>query len=428
MIRMGRTESSSKRPARGRRSLLTVVAAALCATLGGCDSLLDVELPGQVTDDQLDDPALAATMVTSALGEFECALNEIVPTNAILTGEFVSSNFYLDSNRWGLRDAVFMKASPGACPTVRAATNYGYYVPLQRARFLAEDAARRIAGFADADVPNRADLLARLKAYEGYSLVWLGESFCELAIDNGPLMTPADVLKLAEERFGEALELAAQARDADIENMARVGRARARLDLGDAAGAAADAEQVPAGYVRNATYSTIEIRRENTTFNRTEAAYLSVGEAWRNLTVNGAPDPRVPVVDAGKMGQDGITPQWDQKKYTSRTSPIPIASWREAQLILAEARGGQAAIDAMNRVRASHGIPPLTPGEVTDMMATILEERRREFFLEGQRHSDMIRHHIPFPSGLNNKGEAFQDYTCMPLPDVETFNNPNLRG
>ncbi|HET9985865.1 MAG TPA: RagB/SusD family nutrient uptake outer membrane protein [Longimicrobiales bacterium] len=425
---MGCTGSNSKRRARGRRVVVTVIAATLCSTLVACDSLLDVELPGQVTDDQLDNPALAATMVTSALGEFECALNELVPTNAFLTGEFVSSNFYLDSNRWGLRDAVFMKASPGACPTVRASTNYGYYVPLQRARFLAEDAARRIGGFADADVPNRADLLAQLKTYEGYSLVWLGESFCEVAIDNGPLMSPAEVLKAAEARFGEALGFAAQANDADIQNLARVGRARARLDLGDAAGAAADAALVPAGYVRNAKYSTIEIRRENSTFNRTEAAYLSVGPAWRNLTVNGAPDPRVPVADAGKMGQDGVTPQWDQKKYTARTSPIPIASWREAQLILAEARGGQAAIDAMNRVRASHGIPPLTAADVTDVTATILEERRREFFLEGQRHSDMIRHHIPFPSGLNNKGETFQDYTCMPLPDVETFNNPNIPG
>jgi hypothetical protein len=115
-------------------------------------------------------------------------------------------------------------------------------------------------------------------------------------------------------------------------------------------------------------------------------------------------------------------------KYTLRSDPIPIASWREAQFIIAEARGGQEAIDAMNRVRALHNLSPLSLSDVDDMLATILEERRREFFLEGQRHSDMIRHNIPFPSGLNHKGQIFQDYECMPLPNVERFNNPNISG
>ncbi len=410
------------------RTSMAMLAAVLLAGLLACGNLLDVQLPGRVTDAQLDDPALASTMVTSALGEFECALNEIVPTNAFLTGEFVSSNYYLTSNEWGWRDEVAIKDSPGACPASRASTDYGYYTPLQRARFLAKDGAARIEQMDDADVPDKTDMLAELKAYEGYSLVWLGESFCRMALDNGPLITPEQTLDSAEARFTAALDYASKAGDTDIQNMALVGRARARLDLGNMAGAATDAQQVPEGYSRDATYSTIELRRENSTYNRTDAGYLSVGEDWRNLMVGTMPDPRVPAQDAGHVGQDGVTEQWDQLKYTSRDAPIPIASWREAQLILAEATGGQEALDAINRVRASHNIPPLAMSDVTDMTATILEERRREFFLEGQRHSDMIRHDIPFPSGLNNKGEVFQDYQCMPLPNVETYNNPNING
>jgi hypothetical protein len=160
----------------GARALLAAVLAGGLAAGAGCGSVLDVDLPGQVTDEQLDDPALANTMLVSALGEFECALNELVPTNAFLTGEFISSNFFLTSNVWGWRGEVEIKATPGSCPTARASTDYGYYVPLQRARFLAKDAARRIEQFPDAAVPQKTKMLATLEAYEGYSLTWLGES------------------------------------------------------------------------------------------------------------------------------------------------------------------------------------------------------------------------------------------------------------
>lgn len=56
----------------------------------------------------------------------------------------------------------------------------------------------------------------------------------------------------------------------------------------------------------------------------------------------------------------------------------------EAQLILAEAVGGQACLDAINRVRALANIAPLTTVPA-DFTATVLEERRRQLFSEGQR-------------------------------------------
>lgn len=321
-----------------------------------------------------------------------------------------------------------MRDSPGGCPAGRGIASYGYYTPMQRARWMAEDAARRIAEFTDDEVPGRQGMLASLNAYAGYGYIHLGQNYCEIAVDNGPLMSLEEVLSVAEQRFTDAIQFAEAAGDDDIRNMALVGRARARLNLGKLEEAALDAEQVPEGYTRSAEYSTASIRRENSTFNRTDTDYLSVGAEWRDLTVDGAPDPRAPVLNSGGVGQDGTTPQWDQLKYTSREDPIPIASWREAQLIIAEVRGGAEAIEAMNRVRSVHGLPAIEADEVADVLGMILEERRREFFLEGQRHSDMIRHDIPFPSGLNHKGQIFQPYECIPLPNVERFNNPNIGG
>jgi hypothetical protein len=292
---------------------------------------------------------------------------------------------------------------------------------------MAEDGSRRIEAFPDAEVTNKTGLLAQLAAYAGYSYTLLGEGFCDMAIDGGPLQTRAEIWMKAEEWFTKAIALAQAANDASIRDMAYVGRARVRLNLGRKEEAAADAEQVPVGFVRNATYSNTIARRNNRVFAANiRDRDMSVGPDYRNLTVGGVSDTRVRVTFANRNGQDGITPQWDQTKYTALNSVIPIASWSEAQLIIAEARGGQAAIDAINRLRARASLPLLDAGEVADL-ALILEERRRQLFSEGHRYNDMLRHDIPFPTGADHKGQLFGDVTCVPLPNVEVQNNPNIR-
>ena len=38
----------------------------------------------------------------------------------------------------------------------------------------------------------------------------------------------------------------------------------------------------------------------------------------------------------------------------------------------------------------------------------------------------MLRKKLPFQTGTNRKGQTYSDLTCIPLPDVETQNNPNF--
>ncbi len=399
----------------------------LFLALAACDSLLEVQIPGQVEEGELNDPSLATTMVVSAVGEFECAFSSYVATTAVLTEEFIVSTFFLNANIWGWRGDVEIRGTAGSCPNSRSASGLGYYTPLQTARFLADDGAERIRGFADADVPNRAEKLAELSAYAGYAYTLLGEGFCEMAIDNGPLLTPSEVLQIAEDRFSQAIQLAQEAGSQEFRNMALVGRARVRLNLGRPAEAATDAEQVPEGFVKYVEHSEVRPRRENRLYNLTDAAFMSVGPDYRDLeVVPGSPDPRVPVAFSGTEGQDGVTPQWNQLKYGARGAPAPLASWTEAQMILAEARGGGEGIDALNRVRTAQGIPQIDPAEVSDFTSVLLEERRRQLFLQGHRYNDMLRHDIPFPTGTNHKGQSYGNVTCVPLPDVERLNNPNI--
>jgi hypothetical protein len=310
----------------------------------------------------------------------------------------------------------------------------GFYTPLQQARFQLDDTFSRAEAFTDAQVPNRALILTQMRAYAGYALTLLAEGMCQMAIDRGPAMTKAAVLAIAEQRFTDAITRATALNDNSLLNMARVGRARVRLDLNNLTGAAADAILVPANFVRAAEFSEAVQARENRIYNLTvRNDYLSVGPDYRGLTVNGVADPRVKLQDMLRNGSDNATRVWRQLKWTTSTSDFPIASWAEAQLIYAEATGGQAGLDALNRVRAANSPaiaaiagPAPTGTAWTDL---VLEERRRQLFSEGQRYADMLRFNLPFQmgvNGVNRKGQTFSNLTCVPLPDVETRNNPNF--
>jgi SusD family. len=411
------------------RALPRAFAALLVAATAACNSLLAVDNPGRVPTSALSDPALAPTLDASALGTFECAFAQYILTAGVLSTEYITSNSFVDSNIWGWR-GVETKTAPGSCVASRTATSLGFYTPMQQARFQAEDAVSRISAFTDDQVPGRVKMLAELSAYAGYSYILLGEGMCTMTVNNGPAMTRADTYKAALQKFSDALGFAATSGYVDITNMSHVGRARAYLDLGDLANAATEALLVPSGYVRVAEYSESTPARENRIFNMTiRNDFLSVGPTYRNLTVGGKPDPRVKAVDTGRNGQDAVTRQWAQQKYTGNgAATIPLASWVEAQLIYAEAVGGQSAKDAINRVRAASGVAPLDGSEGTDITAIVLEERRRQLFSEGTRLGDMLRKGIPFPTGVNTKGQTYGPTTCVPLPDVETQNNPNLQG
>jgi starch-binding outer membrane protein, SusD/RagB family len=414
------------------RALRVALLALATAATTACDKLLGVDNPGRVPAEALLDPGLIPALEAGALQQFQCGLVQYVATTGMLAGEYWSANGFVDNHPWEWRGIPEVRANPGGCATTRTATFMGFYTPLQQARFQLDDLSARLETFTDAQVPNRARIRAEALAYAGYAYLLLAEGMCELAFDGGPKVSRADALAIAEKRFTDAIAVAGTSTDAQLaslRNMAYVGRARARLDLGNLAGAAADAALVPAGFVRTAEYSEATVSRENRIYNLTvRNNYLSVAPAYRGLTLeNGQPDPRVRVTNANVLGNDNVTPMWRQQKYAAGNAPIPIASYAEAQLILAEATGGQAGLDAINRVRALSAIPAIGAAP-SDFTALVLEERRRQLFSEGQRYGDMLRKNLPFQTGVNRKQQTYSTLTCVPLPDVETRNNPNVGG
>ena len=67
--------------------------------------------------------------------------------------------------------------------------------------------------------------------------------------------------------------------------------------------------------------------------------------------------------------------------------------------------------------------------DATEILDHVIEERRREFFLEAHRFWDHRRMLIPFDPPVGDpypKGGFYGDTRCFPLPDLERDNNPNI--
>lgn len=405
---------------------LTPVLAVLLAS--ACNSLLEVEAPSRVSADDLLDPSFAELRVTSAVGDFDCALANYIVTTGTVVDEFdgahTASAEAFDYDRRTV-DHTRQQYATRECDGGIGAI----YQPLSTAVWQADEAITLLNSFSDQDVDDRATLIQTVNAYGGYGRVLLGEGFCTAAVNLSAELTPDDLFAQAEQQFTDAMG----GPDAQLATMAQLGRARARRNLGNTAGALADAQAIPAGFVQNAQYSSGTSRSYNIPYSRNGLGQTNtVSPQTRNLMFLGVPDPRVEVVNTGLIGGDGISEIWVQQKYQSLSDPIPIARYAEAQLIIAEIELGQTAVDIINDLHGAAGLPDFVPNDVnddTEILDHVIEERRREFFLEGHRFWDFRRFDLPFDPPVGTvypKGGFYGDTRCFPLPDLERDNNPNI--
>jgi len=419
---------------------LTVMGAALIAAAACYDAgkILDQDAPSRVTASDMDNPNYAQLLVTSAVGDFECAFTQYIVATGLVGDELIDAQ--LSQVGWDYdRRTIFPASGPYSLFACGQTQVPALYTPLAVARFDADKILKNLQGWTDSQVANRQSLIAQSAVYAGFSLELLGESMCTAAIDLGPEMSRQQLFAAAEARFTTAITAATTAGNATMLKAAYVGRARARLNENNLTGAGADAALVTdPTFVLNATYSATVTRRENLVWSQMyRGFYSSVDPSYRGLTFGGVPDPRVTVVDGGP-GSDHATEIWRQTKYPAIGSPIPIARYAEAQLILAEADNAAnnttGAVNIINALHTKAGIPPYAGGTQAEVQAQIIEERRREFFLEGQRFGDLIRYNIaiqpapgtPYPVKGGSYGPNTGIQLCFPLPDVERNNNPNI--
>lgn len=418
------------------RLLAPFAALVFVASAGGCDQLLDVDRPGEILAENLQGPESAELLAFSALSDFECALARYIVTAGTLGNELYVSN--LGSANWPLGQRNLTDRLPYGVSG--CAGGYALYVPVSTARWQADNVLRRMQDdWAGADIPDRDNLVARAATIAGYSLNLLGESMCSAAIDQGPEMFPEDFFREAANRLQIAVDAAT---NPQIRNWARVGLGRALLNAGNVQAAADAVRDVPEGFVFSTNHSNATNTRRNHPhwhISRDRNGVVT-RHYFERTTWNGELDPRVPVVEVvGQITSDPDVPFWNQLKYPGVDSPIPIARWEEAQLIIAEAEGGETAVRIINELHSRAGLPPYdpnihtTPGPYDEITNMIIETRAREFFLEGHHLGDLRRYELPLVPAPGEPypwtgGGFYGGDRCFPAPFSEKDSNPNFGG
>jgi hypothetical protein len=391
--------------------------------------MLEVPFPGRIPTDQLTSPSLAPVLVSSVIGDFECAYSNYTGGSAVHSDEYESANGNIPLTLWGERGISNTEDDYvlGGCETT---SSFGLNLTLYTARLQAETIFKQLDAWTDAEVSAtdptlRSSYKATVRAYGAYALTMMGETFCSVAFDRGPELEPTVALDSAEIKFQEAITLAQAAGNTDIVLMARLGLARVKLDLKKWSDAAALAGTfTDPTYVKMATRGANDTRRYNKLFYyASELGAFVVATAYRTMA---AADPRVKVADTGRGAFLQNVDLWITTKYAGRESPIRLASYAEARLILAEALAQQgqagAAMDIINADRAAAGLGPLTAANQAEAVAAVIAERRAVLSFEGgHRLNDLLRTHTPWKVGSNVfTGRIYGQTTCWPFPLKES--------
>jgi starch-binding outer membrane protein, SusD/RagB family len=472
------------------RALRTVGARALGVTVlltiaGGCN-LPDVNTPDVVPVDNLNDATALPTIRAGAIGDFGIAYTGSgaqgsggttegqVLASGLLGDEWINTETFPDRVQ---ADARQIDIASGTWTTV--------FRNVARAHLSTLRAAHKFQDLADSTTnAGRAELLS----LAGYTRLFFGENYCsgvplsypnpDGTINFGAPLTTVQILDSALDLFNKSIAAAALLTSAttraNFTALAKVGKARVLLDLGQLADAdtVASAANVPTTFSYVIQHDLNTTRQQNGVFSgiRKFKRYGvadregGVGFPWRTTL-----DPRTTFtrVPATNRGFDASTPQFDQLRYVDEKAAITLATGLEARLINAEAalrRGDTVGyLGLLNALRAAPPgyilagvqgttapstvpqpvapMPALTaPADSTSAINLLFTERARWLWGTAHRLNDLRRleravgvrggfgrpDSTVFPHGLYFKnGLTYGPDVNYPVP-LDEQNNPNF--
>lgn len=403
--------------------------AALVAALAGCSDYLTVKYPTVIETSTLDPVNDAPILANSAIQNFAAAYGWLIMYGSWSSGEADVAETFPTRNEYGRR----------AVDPTNGSHSTDVWAPLSVA-------AASTYLVLEQDLPNPTTNTSYEKANFGlaWSFLMMAEHFCQGAVRSGAPLTTADMLDSAIVHFSEAITIGTAANTTDSKNMANaalVGRARAKLQKGDKAGAIADANLVPAAFNYNVVYFD-DLSNRTRLGNRmwqftADRGSIAIAPFWR------VTDPRIPqrVAPSNLLPQDSNYPVYRglayviQNKYPAFNSPIRLASKVEADYIVAEATGTAAMLAHIQARRAANSQPAYAgPTDAASVLLEFETQRGAEFFLEGKRMGDLARNGAASIAGLPVANSTYfkpgfspvQSQTCWPLPITETDNNTNF--
>jgi len=409
-----------------------------------CDSMVEVIDPDIVTPESLNSEAGIQTLKAGSLGDLSVAMSGSAAGHGATTGLIVMSGLMSDEYDYS-----------GTFPTRREAdtrilqnTNGSMdriYGNLHKARAGAEATIDRAVEFGGA-----LEVESEMQSIVGYSYIMFAETFCGGVpfskvpagggdIEYGIPLTTTEMFNTAVTWFDQAKANAGS--NSTLANLAKVGKARALLGLGQIDAAANEVASIPNDFEYNIEHSANSRRQENGIYiMSTVRRQFSIadGKGGNGLMYRSANDPRTPWDGGVNFGQDDITLYYNQLKYTSSSSSVILASGVEARLIEAEAAANNNNVSEVesihNTLRATIGLSDLdfTGLTVEDLRMAHFKERAFWLYSTGHRLGDLRRlvevyNMAPsnvFPWGTYFKGGDYSSNLTFPVP-VSEANNPN---
>jgi tetratricopeptide (TPR) repeat protein len=447
----------------GERRFIRALAATMIGLVVACspqDLVGSAPLPSDLSDPAATHtPAGALSAYRGTLAQFRDAFGgpngSFIETAGLLSDELQNGNVGSEFNGSGLGAEEDQRLLPESTnPQTEIAWYVTTYARLNTVRGQAREALGLLRDFPPTAAPA---LRGHLYALQGYSEMQLADLFCsgiplstldyngDYSLESGS--TTAAVYQHAIALFDTALTLSSDS--ARILNLARIGRARALLALGQYSDAAAAVAEVPEGYRYEVSYTT------TSGANATNFAWIQPGVTWEvtvgdheggnGLDFRSSGDPRTAVSDVGQT-LSGVTLFHPNRYSTDGSSSIVLADWVEAQLIEAEAalQAGQTGtwLTTLNHLRETAISPALPdtidPGTPDSRVDLLFRERAFWLFLSGHRQGDlrrMIRQYGRFstqtyPTGSFDSaiGLLYGSDVTAPIPATERTLNSKFTG
>jgi hypothetical protein len=431
-------------------------AAAILLSACSVDKVLQVPDPDVSRPTDVNGKAGLPTLLASAVGDFQVAFagtgsggdEGLVNMTGLFTDEF----FFTET--FPTRVQVDRRAIDRNNSTMS-----NIYFEVQRARqstFRAESAYASLA-------PNDSGYAEALNL-EGYSFIMIAETYCSgvpiTKLDAGGNIIPGtpittqQMLDSAINRFQKALTAANASGSTYLANLARVGQARALLFKSNTnlAAAAALVANIPANFQYTIFSSSNTTRQNNGVFELQwlEGRWTQADKEGTNgLPFRSANDPRTPFLNLG-LGFDNSHTVFGSLKYPSRDASTELASYTEAQLIIAEAQlaagnyaGAGGTLQILNALRTGAGMTPLTAAVGNQaQVLQLFSERAFWLYLTEHRLGDLRRLSRAAPNGygLNSEsvfptgnyvgrgGGVYGTDVNFPIPIEESNSNPNVQG
>jgi hypothetical protein len=443
----------------GRRAL-AAGAVAVPLVFSACDpkkELLQPQQPGVIAPADIQNATGADALYVGALSRMKTALDGFSDAAwnwaGLFTDEFKSADTFSQRNDADQRNLQDNDA------LVTAIWN-----AVQQGRGYARSAANALVKYEPTATTKIAEMYMAMGALE----LTLGQEFCNgiplgETINGTPTytqpLTTTAVFNQAIARFDSALTFLGSSSDAaskSVRNATLVLKARAQVDLGKFAEAATTVSGVPTSFEYDLTFSNTTNDNQWWVLGPSVERYAlgdsidTSGPVLNAIPFASTNDPRVPVHDYKKAGEDNQTPFVWTTRLDGRDAPLPLASGIDARLIEAEAKlqtGDYAGMmSILNALRGSEQtigtfdvpvMPALSTTPTTKNAATDLLFREKAYwqFGRGVRMDDLRRlvrqygrsQDQVFPNGKFVKTGNYGSEVAFPVPDAEKT-NPNFKG